>query len=238
MPKRLPQQRRGRGLPRYKSPSHRYKGKVGYPPVLDEVWRGKVVDIINCPGHTAPLLLVKWENRKKSFLIAPAGIKIGDTIEMGPSVEIRNGNITMLDAIPEGVDIFMIEIRPGDGGKMVRAAGSSAKVISKDERYVYVQLPSREIKALDKRCRAMIGQVAGGGRLEKPIVKAGKKYHIMRARNRRWPIVAAGVKNPVDHPFGGGKDRRPNKPRTVSRRAPPGKKVGSIAARRTGLRKK
>ncbi len=238
MPKRLPQQRRGRGLPRYRSPSHRYKGKVSFPPVLNETWRGKIVDLLHCPGHSAPLMLVKWENRQKSLLIAPYGVRVGDEIVMGPNAEVKTGNIVMLGAVPEGTEIFMIELRPGDGGKLVRSAGSSAKVISKDEKYVYVQLPSRQIKAFLKTCRAMVGQAAGGGRLEKPIVKAGKKYHIMKARNRKWPIVAASVRNAVDHPFGGGKERRPNKPRTVSRNAPPGKKVGSIAARRTGLRKK
>jgi len=238
MPKRLYQQRRGRGLPRYLSPSHRYKGKVSFPPVLDQTWKGKIIDILNCPGHSAPLILVKWENRKKSLLIAPVGVKVGEDIEMGPEAEIRPGNIVMVGRIPEGTDVYMIEVRPGDGGKLVRAAGSFAKILSKDERYVYVQLPSREIKPLDPRCRAIIGRIAGGGRLEKPIVKAGKKYHIMRARNRRWPYVAASVRNAVDHPFGGGKERRPNKPRTVSRNAPPGKKVGSFGARRTGLKKK
>ncbi len=238
MPKRLPQQRRGRGLPRYRSPSHRYKGKVSFPPVLNERWVGRIIDIINCPGHSAPLMKVRWENRMESLLIAPLGVKVGDVVEMGPDVEIKEGNIAMLGAVPEGTNVFMIELRPGDGGKLVRSAGSSARVVSKDEKYVYVQLPSREIKALDPRCRAIIGQAAGGGRLEKPIVKAGKKYHIMKARNKKWPIVAASARNAVDHPFGGGKTRRPNKPKTVSRDAPPGKKVGSIAARRTGLRKK
>ncbi len=237
MPRRLRQQRRGKGKPRYIARTFRSPGAVGYPPILDAVISGEIVDIFHSPFHTAPLMEVRWETGEKSFLVAPLGIKVGDIIKIGPGAEASVGNILPLSDIPVGSEIMMIELRPGDGGKIVRTAGSSARLISKDEKYAYIALPSKEIKMFNLKCRAMIGKVAGGGRKEKPLLKAGRVYYIRRKKGKRWPIVAACAMNAVDHPFGG-KGRRLSKPKTVSRNAPPGKKVGSIAARRTGRRKK
>ena len=97
-----------------------------------------------------------------------------------------------------------------------------------------VVLPSGEMKRLDPECRATIGVVAGGGRTEKPHVKAGNKYHKMKTRGTKWPNVRGVAMNAVDHPFGGGGRQHPGKPKSISRDAPPGRKVGDISSRRTG----
>jgi large subunit ribosomal protein L2 len=109
-----------------------------------------------------------------------------------------------------------------------------ATLITHDRDAAVVQLPSGEVKRLSPRCRATIGVVAGGGRTEKPLVKAGKQYHKQRARGTKWPRVRGVAMNAVDHPFGGGGRQHPGRPKSVSRNAPPGRKVGDISSRRTG----
>jgi len=161
----------------------------------------------------------------------------GDVIEAGESVELKPGNITTLKNIPEGVPVCNVEAQPGDGGKFARASGTFALVVSHEEDRVLVQMPSGQLKWFNPMCRAMVGVVAGGGRTDKPFVKAGKKYHKMKSKAAKWPRVRGVAMNAVDHPFGGGKHQHVGRPKTVSRNAPPGRKVGSIAARRTGVRK-
>ncbi len=241
MGKPLIVQRRGKGSPTYRAPSHRYFIDLKYRKYDDieknGVIKGKVIDIFHVPERTAPLAEVKLENGEKLYVLCCEGLKVGDTIEIGAKATPKPGNILPLYAIPVGSHIFNIEINPGDGGKLVRAAGTSALLISKDEEKVIVQLPSGKLKELDPKCRATIGIVAGGGRKDKPFLKAGKKYHALRSKATYWPVPRGTAMNPVDHPHGGG-SRRPGKPTTVSRHAPPGQKVGLIAARRTGRKKK
>jgi large subunit ribosomal protein L2 len=147
------------------------------------------------------------------------------------------GNTTYLKNIPEGTPICNIEAQPGDGGRFARASGTFALVVSREEDKVLVQMPSGKLKWLHPNCRATIGVVACGGRTDKPFVKAGKKYHKMKSKAAKWPRVRGVAMNAVDHPFGGGKHQHVGRPKTVSRNAPPGRKVGSIAARRTGVRR-
>lgn len=123
---------------------------------------------------------------------------------------------------------------PGDGGKLVRAGGSYATVVSHDAKKTVIQLPSGQFKTLDSSCRATVGVSAGGGRKDKPFVKAGKKFFAFRARGKQYPIVRGVAMNPVAHPHGGGSHQHIGKPSTVKRGAPPGRKVGSIAADRSG----
>ncbi|MEM0350819.1 MAG: 50S ribosomal protein L2, partial [Archaeoglobaceae archaeon] len=165
--------------------------------------------------------------------LAVEGIGTGDWIYAGEKVEIAPGNTTYLKNIPEGTPICNIEKIPGDGGKFVRASGTFALVVSREEDKVIVQMPSGELKAFHPLCRATIGVVAGGGRVDKPFVKAGKKYHKMKSKAAKWPRVRGVAMCAVYHPFGGGKHQHVGRPKTVSRNAPPGRKVGSIAARRT-----
>jgi len=239
MGKSLIQQRRGKGTTTFRAPSHRYRGAVRYVPLnltKEKTLVGKVVEILHDPGRTAPVARVRFENGMEKLIIAPEGILVGEEIAIGPNAPIKIGNTLPLAMIPEGSYVYDIEGVPGDGGKYVRAGGAYALVVGKERDKVIVQLPSGELKQFKPECRATIGVVAGGGRLEKPIVKAGKAYYIAKARNRFWPKPRGVKMNAVNHPHGG-KEHHIGRPSTVSRRAPPGRKVGHIAARRTGRRK-
>ena len=239
MGKSLIQQRRGKGTTTFRAPSHRYRGAVRYVPLnltKEKTLVGKVVEILHDPGRTAPVARVKFENGMEKLIIAPEGILVGEEIAIGPNAPIKIGNTLPLAMIPEGSYVYDIEGVPGDGGKYVRAGGAYALVVGKERDKVIVQLPSGELKQFKPTCRATIGVVAGGGRLEKPIVKAGKAYYIAKAKNRFWPKPRGVKMNAVNHPHGG-KEHHIGRPSTVSRRAPPGRKVGHIAARRTGRRK-
>ncbi|MHC1581156.1 MAG: 50S ribosomal protein L2 [Methanopyraceae archaeon] len=238
MGKRIRPQRLGRGSPTYRAPSHRYRGRAGHRP-YDEREKegkvvGKVVELLHDPARNAPVARVRFEDGEERLVLVPEGTKVGDTIECGVSAEIKPGNTLPLAEIPEGVPIFNIEGRPGDGGKFARAPGCYATIVAHDVGRTYVQLPSGKVRAFDPRCRATIGVMAGGGKREKPFVKAGKKYHHMRSKGGKWPKVRGVAMNAVDHPFGGGNHQSPGKPTTVARGAPPGQKVGHIAARKTG----
>ncbi|RLF15881.1 MAG: 50S ribosomal protein L2, partial [Thermoprotei archaeon] len=151
--------------------------------------------------------------------------------------EVALGNVLPIGNIPEGYPVYNIEMEPGDGGKLVRSAGSYATIVSHSGDKTVIQLPSGAFKTLSSKCRATIGIPAGGGRGEKPFVKAGKKYHYARARGKVYPLVRGVAMNPVSHPHGGGSHQHVGRPSTVSKNAPPGRKVGSIGARRTGRRK-
>jgi large subunit ribosomal protein L2 len=152
------------------------------------------------------------------------------------SAPVKPGNVLSLAEIPEGTMIHNIESKPGDGGKFARASGTHAILIAHDVGRVTVQLPSGEIRDFNPSCRAMVGVVAGGGRGEKPFLKAGRKHHAMLAKGKHYPRVRGVAMNVVDHPFGGGRGKHAGRPKTVGRTAPPGQKVGLIAARRTGKR--
>ena len=125
---------------------------------------------------------------------------------------------------------------PGDGGKLCRASGSFAILITKEKGRCVLLLPSKQKKIVPSECLATIGTAAGSGRTEKPFMKAGMKYHAMKAMNRLYPRTRGVAMNPVDHPIGG--RGRPGKHKTVKRSMPPGRKVGSVAARRTGKKKR
>lgn len=237
MGKNLIQQKRGKGSPTYRAPSFRYKGRAAYGGYSKETVNGEVREIIHCPGHSAPLVRVKYENGEEVLLQAPDGIKLGSSVANGEEVPIMIGNILPLRNIPEGASVYNIEGSPGDGGKFVRSSGTFAKVLSKMKDRVVLLLPSKKEREFNPECRATIGMIAGAGRTEKPFLKAGFKYHAMRARNRFWPRTAGLAMNAVSHPFGGRSTCAKGKASTVSRDAPPGAKVGKIAARRTGRKK-
>jgi len=141
-----------------------------------------------------------------------------------------------LGQMPEGTIICQIEQKTGDRGKLAKASGNYATIVSHnlEAGKTKVKLPSGTKKTLAATNRAMVGIVAGGGRIDKPILKAGRSYHKFKAKRKSWPKVRGVAMNPVDHPFGGGNHQHIGKPSTVSRYAPPGRKVGLIAARRTG----
>ena len=234
MGKRLIQQRRGRTKGKFNAPSHRFRGEVKYLQNREKQ-EGTIEDIIHDPGRTAPLASVRLENNKKILTLAPEGIKVGSKIKFTDNKhEVGVGNVLSVGKIPEGIPIYNIELSPGDGGKLVRAGGSNATVVSHDKNRTVVQLPSGQFKTLDPSCRATVGVIAGGGRNDKPFLKAGKKHIAYRKRGKQHPVVRGVAMNPVSHPHGGGGHQHVGKPYTVKRGAPPGRKVGSIAAKRTG----
>jgi len=229
MGKNLRQQRRGKANPRYMVPSHRYLGNLNYStfPKGD----GTVIDIVHAPGRRMPAAVVDFNGRKE--LLMPAeGVFIGQVISNTP----ENGNITELKNVTEGTKIFNVELHPGDGGRLCRASGSFATVVSKTDKTCTLLMPSRQKKVISTDCRATVGIGASSGRTEKPFMKAGTKFYSMKALGKLYPHTSGVSMNAVDHPFGG--QTRPGKPKTVSRHMPPGRKVGSISPRRTGKRKK
>lgn len=234
MGKRLIQQRRGRTQSKFNAPSHRYKSDAKYTKDQN-VSQGIVKDIVHDPGRTAPLASLILDNNKKVMVIAPEGIKVGDKIKFTENKsDIKSGNILPIGKIPEGAPIYNIELSPGDGGKLVRVGGSNATVVSHNKNSTVVQLPSGQFKTLDSSCRGTIGVIAGGGRKDKPFLKAGKKHYATRTRGKQYPVVRGVAMCAVAHPHGGGGHQHVGKPYTVKRGAPPGRKVGSIAAKRTG----
>lgn len=235
MGKRLITQRRGKASPVYKNPSHRHLGPAKHPKVPSET-TGIVKDIVQAPGRSSPLALVETTTGTVN-VIAAEGTSVGQTLRFTTS-DIKPGNLAYLHAIPEGTPIYNIEAQPGDGGKFVRAAGTAAFVVSREPTRVTIRLPSGAFKQFHPSCRATIGVVAGGGHIDKPLAKAGKAHHKYRSKSNKFPKVRGVAMNPVDHPHGGGNaHRKEGKPTTLKRGTPPGRNVGHIAARRTGIRK-
>lgn len=234
MGKRLIQQRRGRFNGRYTAPSHRYRGKVSY--YQDNKSRqGVIEDFIHDPGRTAPLAIARMENNRTIKVIASEGSKVGDIIKFSNDIEdMKIGNIIPVGQIEEGYPVYNIELKPGDGGKLVRSGGGSATIVSHGSDKTVIRLPSGQFKTIPSACRATIGAVAGGGRKDKPFLKAGKKHIARRVTGKQHPVVRGVAMNSVSHPHGGGGHQHVGKPYTVKRGASPGRKVGSIAAKRTG----
>ena len=235
MGKNLIQQKRGKGGPRYRTNSHRWKGKVEYRQEFNP-FNGKVVEFVDCAGHSAPLVRVQYEDGEECLLVAVEGIRVGDAVTSGMPSQTIGSSMTLQD-IPEGTMICNVEHQPGDGGKFARAGGTFAKIVAKNPSGVTVRLPSKQEKVFYPGCRATIGIVAGGGRLEKPFLTAGKKYFAMKAKNKLWPIVSGISMNVVDHPFGG-KRKKKGKPTIAPKNAPPGRNVGKLHPRRTGRTKR
>lgn len=219
----------------YSAPSHRYKSELEHLSTdSDETVLGEVINIEHDPARNAPIAKVIYENGEERLILVQEGISTGEIIECGVDVEIKPGNTTYLAEIPEGTPVCNIEAKPGDGGKFVRSSGTYAILIAHDVNKSIVQLPSGEMKWFDPKCKATIGVVAGGGRQEKPFVKAGNKYHKMKSKGGKYPSVRGIAMNSVDHPHGGGGKQSPGKPTTSGRDSPPGKKVGNIRASKTG----
>jgi len=232
MGKRIIPRARGKGGPRYVTPSHRFIGRVEYFP--SQTATGRVVGLKKDSGHSAPVAIVKFEDGRKMIHIASEGIQVGDFINYGNNPV--QGNVVPLQSIPEGTKIFCIETYPNSGPKLCRSSGSFALILGKLADKVKIQFPSGKIMEVDARCRATIGVPAGGGRVDKPWVKGGKHGFAMWAKGKIFPRSKGVAMTPTDHPYGG-RQKRPRPSRSVSRNAPPGAKVGSISPRRMGKRK-
>ena len=227
MGKRVISRRRGAGTGRYRSPSHRHHGAV-YHPAPTVVGPGKVEAIVPAPGRSAPVAEVIGPDGSRIRVLASAGLASGDTIAFQEG-KVDRGSILPLGRIPDGTLVSNLEVKPFDGGRLVRAAGSGALVVAHAASEVTVQLPSGVFKQFLPTCRAQVGAVGGGGRLERPIIKAGKKVWATRSLARA-PFKVRGVAmNPVNHPFGGGAHQHVGRPSTVSSGTWPGAKVGRFS---------
>ena len=235
---RITTQARGKGGPTYRAPSHRYKAELKHIGDDTQKITGTVIDIEHDPARNAPIALVKLETGEKVYMLVTEGLGIGESVLWGSAGEVKNGNTLTLQNIPTGTYICNIEARPNDGGKFVRSSGVQAVVVDKSEDRVGIRMPSGKTKWFNARCRATIGIVAGGGRVEKPFVKAGNKYHKMQNTASNWPRVRGVAMNVIDHPFGGGGHQHTGRPKTIARGTSPGRTVGHVAARRTGKSRK
>lgn len=232
MGKNLPTQRRGRGTsPTYRSPSHRHIGLVDLPRKTGE---GTVLEIRHAPGRSAPVARVALGD-DEFLMIAPDGLAEGQMVAIGIP-RIDRGTVLPLGKLPEGTLVYNVEIVPGDGGRLVRAAGTSAVIVSQGARTA-IRLPSGQFKELSPRCRATVGVIAGAGRKDKPFYKAGKRVNAYRSLAKSAIVVRGVAKNPVDHPHGGGAHQHVGRPSTVSAGAPPGRKVGRLSPKRKRRKK-
>ena len=162
----------------------------------------KVVAIEYDPNRSANIALINYEDGVKSYIIAPVGLKVGDTVMNGNKAELKPGNSMKLRDIPVGINISCIELTPGSGAKLVRSAGQVATLRGKEETYAQIKLPSGEVRMIHLDCRAMIGEIGNADLMNTKLGKAGKK----RYKGFR-PHVRGVAQNPVDHPMGGGEGR-------------------------------
>ena len=185
---------------------------------------GKVASIEYDPNRTANIALIHYVDGEKRYIIAPRGLKVGAMIESGQDADIQVGNALQLKDIPVGTTIHNIELKPGKGAQLVRTAGAEAQLSGKEGKFGIVRLPSGEIRRIDIRCKATIGQV---GNTEHELVtlgKAGKSRYLGRR-----PHVRGSAMNPVDHPHGGGEGRAPvGRPQPMT---PWGKKSRGVKTR-------
>jgi large subunit ribosomal protein L2 len=233
MGKRIISQARGKGSLTYRVRKKAFKYKVGYPMHEGD---GVVLKIIHSAAHYAPLLKTKIAD-EIFYNVAFNGVFEGQKIKIGGDV-IENGNVIPLRNIPLATKIFNVENNPGDGGKMIRSSGCNAVVYKKyDGGKIGVVMPNKKEVKLAGDCRATIGVIAGDGRKQKPMVKAGKKYYKMKARNKLWPRTSAVAMNAIDHTFGSGRGKNVGS-KVAKRNSPPGRRVGHLSPRRTGRKKR
>lgn len=186
----------------------------------------KVATIEYDPNRSANIALLHYADGEKAYILAPLGLSVGDVLESGEDADIKVGNALPLSAIPVGTMIHNIEMQPGNGGIIARAAGNAAQLMAKEGKYAIVRMPSGEMRYILINCRATIGQV---GNIDHEIVRVGKagKTRHMGVR----PTVRGVVMNPNDHPHGGGEGRTP-----IGRKSPMtpwGKKAMGVKTRKT-----
>ena len=235
MGKRPLVRRRGRGGKQFRAITVGKLAPARYPNFkLGEHHSGLVVDIVHERGRDAPLTKIRFDNGNYSYVPAPEGIAVGEKIELGIGATATARNILSLEAIPDGTSICNIEKNAGDGGKLIKAAGSSALVFAHGSEGVTIKFPSGKFLIVNPKCRAMIGIIAGAGKTEKPFLKAGNRAKYMQAHGRLYPTVRGIAQAAVYHPHGGGRHQHIGRQSSVGRTTPPGRKVGNIAPRKTG----
>jgi len=239
--KKIRVQRRGRGSPTFRASTHKRVAPVQYPSMsLEEregVIQGQIVKILHDPGRGSPLASIKLETGETYYTVVPEGVYEGQRTQIGGKASVEMGNVLPLGNIPEGTMVCDIELSPGDGGKLARSSGSYATVVAHTPDGTILKLPSGKTRYINDLCRATVGVISGAGRVEKPFLKAGAKFHLMKAKGRVYPRTRGIAMVAASHPYGSSK-RSAHRVRAVSHHAPPGQKVGLIAARSSGKRKR
>ena len=192
------------------------------------------MDILHERGRDAPLAKIRFDNGNFFIYTSNRGDTCRRQISSRCGAAPQERNILSLDSIPDGTLICNIEKNSGDGGKLIKSAGSSALVFAHGADGVTIKFPSGKFLTLNPKCRAMIGVIAGGGRKEKPFLKAGNRHKYMRAHRKLYPTVRGIAQAAVYHPHGGGRHQHIGRQSSVSRTTPPGRKVGNIPPRKTG----
>jgi large subunit ribosomal protein L2 len=193
---RITVRHRGGGVRRYVRIVDFQREKHGIP--------AKVAAIEYDPGRTARLALLFYVDGEKRYIIAPLGVKVGDTLLSGPNIEIRPGNCLPIANIPVGTMLHNLEIKEGKGAQLVRSAGASAQLLAKEGEFAQIRMPSGEVRLIRQTCYAVIGQVGNLDHSNIKLGKAGRKRH-MGIR----PTVRGSAMSPRDHPHGGGEGRQP-----------------------------
>lgn len=203
--------------------------------------RGVIRDIIHDSGRGAPIARVQFKSAYKfkttsEQWTATEGMYTGQFVYCGKRAQLVPGNILPLSSMPPGTIVNNVEKQAGDKGKFAKTSGGFAQIIQHIEGTgkTRIRLPSGQKKIISSLARASIGIVAGGGRIDKPLLKAGRAFHKYRVKRNSWPKVRGVAMNPCEHPHGGGNHQHIGHPSTVKRDSVPGQKVGLIAARRTG----
>ena len=163
-----------------------------------------VIGIEYDPNRSANIALIQYEDGEKAYILAPIGLKDGDKVVSGERADIKPGNCMKIENIPVGTMIHNIELNPGQGGKLVRAAGQEAQLMAKEGKYAHVRLPSGEMRLIMAVCRATIGTIGNSDHENVKLGKAGRSRHLGKR-----PEVRGSVMNPNDHPHGGGEGRAP-----------------------------
>lgn len=241
MGKRIRVQRRGGGGPTWRASTHKRIAAVQYPALskkeMESAIQGRIEKIVHEPGRGSPLAHVKLETGQDYFTVVPEGVFQGQTIQMGSKASVDVGNILTLGDVPPGTMVCNVELQPGDGGKVCRSSGAYATVVAHTPLGTMIKFPSGKTTYINDMSRAMIGVVSGAGRVDKPFLKAGPRFHLMHAKGHKYQRTRGVAMVAAVHPYGSSK-RGGRKVTTVSRHAPPGKKVGLIAARSTGRKRK
>eukprot|EP00994_Dinema_validum_P002455 NODE_1541_length_914_cov_838.064740_g1062_i1.p1 GENE.NODE_1541_length_914_cov_838.064740_g1062_i1~~NODE_1541_length_914_cov_838.064740_g1062_i1.p1 ORF type:complete len:259 (-),score=38.62 NODE_1541_length_914_cov_838.064740_g1062_i1:76-852(-) len=244
MGKPIRSQRKGAGSV-YIAHTHKRKGPAKLRP-LDFAEkrgyvRGVIREIIHDSGRGAPLARIQFRHRFKVkkvmySMVACEGMYTGQYVYFGKKAALEIGNVLPVGEMPEGTIICNVESKTADRGTLARAGGCYSIVVSHnpDTKKTRIKLPSGQKKSIPSTARGMVGLISGGGKIEKPVLKAGNNFFRFKAKRKCWPRVRGVAMSPVDHPHGGGNHQHIGHPSTVSRQAPPGQKVGLIAARRTG----
>lgn len=194
----------GRITVRHRGGGHKIKYRIiDFKRTKDGI-PAKVTAIEYDPNRSANIALLTYADGEKRYILAPAKVKVGDTLMSGVDAEIRPGNAKTLKTIPVGTQVHNIEMKPGKGGQLVRSAGNVAQLVAKEGRFASVRLPSGEVRMVPIDCRATIGQIGNAEHELLTIGKAGRKRHMGRR-----PHVRGSVMNPNDHPHGGGEGRAP-----------------------------